>query len=71
MTEKTPAAPTWSGSSPAPARSSASPVRFSAEQTDGWTGARSMGLDVLAEARMRVITGDTPQHAPLPQTPTA
>ncbi len=24
-----------------------------------------MGLDVLARARMRVITGDTPQHAPL------
>lgn len=33
--------------------------------------ARSMGLDVLARARMRVITGDTPQHAPLPQTLTA
>lgn len=33
--------------------------------------ARSMDLDVLAGARMRVITGDTPRHASLPQTLTA
>ncbi|MFF4418384.1 IS256 family transposase [Streptosporangium sp. NPDC001559] len=43
-----------------------------AEQTDEWTEARRyMGLDVLAKCRMRVLTGDTPAHNPLPQTLTA
>ncbi len=44
----------------------------SAEQSDEWTEARRyMGLDVLAKTRMRVITGDTPQQNPIPQTLTA
>ncbi|MEU1737651.1 IS256 family transposase [Streptosporangium sp. NPDC020145] len=43
-----------------------------AEQTDEWTEARRyMGLDALAKCRMRVLTGDTPAHNPLPQTLTA
>ncbi|MER7213441.1 transposase, partial [Streptosporangium sp. NPDC000239] len=43
-----------------------------AEQTDEWTEARrSMGLDILAKCRMRVLAGDTPAHNPLPQTLTA
>jgi hypothetical protein len=43
-----------------------------AEQTDEWTEARRyMGLDILAKARVRLITGDTPaqnrfrRHLPL------
>ncbi|MEU8247886.1 DUF5994 family protein [Nonomuraea sp. NPDC048916] len=32
---------------------------------------RCMGLDILAKTRMRVITGDRPQHNPIPQTLTA
>lgn len=43
-----------------------------AEQSDEWVESRRyMGLDVLAKARVRVIAGDTPAQAPLPQTPTA
>jgi hypothetical protein len=41
----------------------------SAEQTDEWTEARRyMGLDVLAKTRLRMITGDTLQQKPIPQT---
>ncbi|GAA2828871.1 hypothetical protein GCM10020220_017170 [Nonomuraea rubra] len=43
-----------------------------AEQTDEWTEARRyMGLDILAKARVRLITGDTPTPNPLPHTLTA
>jgi putative transposase len=43
-----------------------------AEQTDEWVEARRyMGLDVLAKARLRVISSDTPAQNPLPQTLTA
>ncbi|MEZ7130359.1 IS256 family transposase [Nonomuraea sp. AD125B] len=43
-----------------------------AEQTDEWTEARRyMGLDVLAKARVRLITSDTPTANPIPQTLTA
>jgi transposase-like protein len=43
-----------------------------AEQTDEWTEARRyMGLDILAKARVQLITGDTPTQNPLPQTLTA
>ncbi|MEU8272625.1 IS256 family transposase [Sphaerisporangium sp. NPDC049002] len=43
-----------------------------AEQTDEWTEARRyMGLDVLAKTRLRLISGDTPQQNPKPQTLTA
>ncbi len=40
-----------------------------AEQTDEWIEARrSIGLDVLAKARLRVICGDTPNQKQLPGT---
>ncbi len=43
-----------------------------AEQTDEWVEARRyMGLDILAKARIRMISGDTPAQHPLPQTLTA
>ncbi|GLW13203.1 hypothetical protein Misp01_83310 [Microtetraspora sp. NBRC 13810] len=43
-----------------------------AEQTDEWSEARRyMGLDILAKARLRLLTGDTPAQKPIPQTLTA
>jgi putative transposase len=42
------------------------------EQTDEWTEARRyMGLEFLAEARLRLVAGETPDENPAPQAITA